>query len=98
MLTDVDTLRGKAKPVVENYRAEDLRNAGRLKQIRMVAKLVNQQNKRALPITVGAALGVIVVLVLIGLFVGPLALYLPIGILLGALAAMSRFGRFAQQA
>jgi hypothetical protein len=98
MLTGVSTLRGEAEPVVDQYSAEELQNAGRLKQIRMVAKLVNQQNKKALPITFGAAAGVIVVLVLIGLFVGPLALYLPIGILLGALAAMVLFGRFAQQA
>ena len=84
--------------MVDNYSAEDLQNAGRLKQIRMVAKLVNQQNKKALPITVGAAAGVIVVFVLLGLFVGPLALYLPIGILLGLLAAMILFGRFAPQA
>ena len=98
MLTDVDTLRGKAEPVVDQYSADELQNAGRLKQIRMVAKLVNQQNKKALPITVGAAAGVIVVFVLLGLFVGPLALYLPVGILLGLLAAMILFGRFAQQA
>jgi hypothetical protein len=84
--------------VVDQYSAEDLQNAGRLKQIRMVAKLVNEQNKRALPITFGAAAGVIVVFVLIGLFVGPLAVFLPIGILLGLMAAMILFGRFAQQA
>ena len=41
--------------MVDNYSSEDLAKAGRLKQIRMVAKLVNQQNKRALPITGGAA-------------------------------------------
>ena len=74
--------------MVDQYSAEDLQNAGRLKQIRMVAKLVNEQNKRALPITFGAAAGVIVVFVLIGLFVGPLALFLPIGILLGLRTAM----------
>ena len=34
----------------------------------MVAKLVNQQNKRALPIVFGAAAGVVVVFVLFGLF------------------------------
>ena len=67
MLTGVGTRRGKAEPVVDQYSAEDLQNAGRLKQIRMVAKLVNQQNKRALPITFGAAAGVIVVFVLVGL-------------------------------
>ena len=67
MLTGVGTLRGKAGPVVDQYSAEELQNAGRLKQIWMVAKLVNQQNKKALPITVGAAAGVIVVLLLLGL-------------------------------
>jgi hypothetical protein len=90
--------RGKAKPVVDQYSADELKNAGRFKQIRMVAKLVNQQNKRALPITFGAAAGVIVVFVLLGLFVGPLGLFIPLGVLLGALTAMILFVRFAQQA
>src|ERR1700753_2782456 len=98
MRTHVDTLRGKAEPVVAQYSADELQNAGRLKQIRMVAKLVNQQNKRALPITFGAAAGVIVVFVLLGLFVGPLALFLPVGVLLGLMTAMILFGRFAQKA
>jgi Domain of unknown function (DUF4191) len=84
--------------VVDNYSSEDLAKAGRLKQIRMVAKLVNQQNKRALPTTAGAALGIIVVFVLLGLFVGPLGLFLPVGVLLGLIAAMILFGRFAQRA
>ena len=84
--------------MVDQYSPDELQNAGRLKQIRMVAKLVNQQNKRALPITVGAAAGVLVVLLLVGLFVGPLFLYLPFGIVLGALTAMVLFGRFAQRA
>lgn len=84
--------------MVDQYSAEDLKDAGRLKQIRMVAKLVNQQNKRALPITFGAAAGVIVVFVLIGLLVGPLALFIPAGVLLGLLTAMILFGRFAQRA
>ena len=84
--------------MVDQYSAEDLQNAGRLKQIRMVAKLVNQQNKRALPITFGAAAGVIVVFVLIGLLVGPLALFLPVGVLFGVMTAMILFGRFAQRA
>ena len=89
---------GKAEPVVDQYSADELQNAGRLKQIRMVAKLVNQQNKRALPITFGAAAGVIIVFVLLALLVGPLALFLPVGILFGLLTAMILFGRFAQQA
>ena len=84
--------------MVDQYSAEELQNAGRLKQIRMVAKLVNQQNKRALPITFGAAAGVIVVFVLIGLLVGPPALFIPVGVLLGLMTAMILFGRFAQRA
>jgi hypothetical protein len=84
--------------VVDQYSAEDLKDAGRLKQIRMVAKLVNQQNKRALPITFGAAACVIVVFVLIGLLVGPLALFIPVGVLFGVMTAMILFGRFAQRA
>jgi len=98
MLTGVGTLRRKAYPVVDKYSAEDLAKAGRLKQIRMVAGLINQQNKRALPITFGAAIGVIVVFVLIGLFTGTAAFLIPVGVLLGVLAGMILFGRFAQSA
>jgi len=84
--------------VVDNYSADDLAKAGRLKQLRMVAKLVNQQNKRALPITIGSALGVIVVVILIGVFIGELAFLIPLAILLGLLVAMVLFGRFSQAA
>src|SRR5579863_8523416 len=64
----------------------------------MVAKLVNQQNKRALPIVFGSAVGIIVVFVLLGLFVGPIGLFIPLGLLLGLGTGMVLFGRFAQQA
>jgi Domain of unknown function (DUF4191) len=84
--------------VVDQYDAEQIQNAGRLKQIRMVAKLVNQQNKRALPIVFGSVIGVIVVFVVIGLVTGLLALLIPLGVLLGLMAGMVLFGRFAQQA
>ena len=84
--------------MVDQYSAEDLQNAGRLKQIRMVAKLVNQQNKRALPITVGAAAAIIVIFVVIGLLTGGVAFLAPLGVLLGLATAMILFGRFAQRA
>jgi hypothetical protein len=84
--------------VVDQYSAEDLEKAGRFKQIRMVAKLVNRQDKRALPIVFGSAVGIIVVFVLIGLLTGLVALLAPLGVLLGVLAAMILFGRFAQRA
>jgi hypothetical protein len=84
--------------VVDQYSAEDLQNAGRLKQIRMVAKLINQQDKKAMPIAIGAGVGIIVVFVLIGLFTGLIAILAPVGVLLGVMATMLLFGRFAQKA
>jgi hypothetical protein len=84
--------------VVDKYSAEDLTKAGRLKQIRMVAGLVNQQNRKALPITFGAAAGIIVVFVLVGLFTGFAGYLIPIGVLLGLMAGTILFGRFAQSA
>jgi hypothetical protein len=84
--------------VVDNYSSEDLAKAGRLKQIRMVAKLVNQQNKRALPITGGGAVGVIVVFVLVGILTNLEVFLIPVGVLLGLATAMIIFGRFSQQA
>jgi Domain of unknown function (DUF4191) len=84
--------------VVDQYDTEEIQNAGRLKQIRMVAKLVNKQNKRALPIVFGSVVGIIVVFVVIGLLTGLLALLIPLGVLLGLMAGMVLFGRFAQQA
>jgi Domain of unknown function (DUF4191) len=84
--------------VVDKYSAEDLAKAGRLKQIRMVASLVNQQNRRAMPIIVGSAVGIIVVFVLVGLFTGTAAFLIPLGVLLALLAGMILFGRFAQHA
>jgi hypothetical protein len=84
--------------VVDQFDAEDVQNAGRLKQIRMVAKLVNRQNKRALPIVFGSAIAVIAVFVVLGLVLGLLALLIPLGVLLGVMTGMILFGRFAQQA
>ena len=84
--------------MVDKYSAEDPAKAGRLKQIRMVASLVNQQNRKALPIIAGSAVGIIVVFVLIGLLTGSAAFLIPLGVLLGLLAAMILFGRFAQRA
>jgi len=84
--------------VVDKYSSEDPAKAGRLKQIRMVASLVNQQNPKALPIIAGSAVAIIVVFVLIGLLTGSAAFLIPLGVLLGLLAAMILFGRFAQRA
>ncbi len=84
--------------MVDNYSAADVQNAGRLKQLRMVAKLVNEQNKRALPIVFGTVVAVIVVMVVVGLLTGLAPFLIPLGVLLGLLAGMILFGRFASQA
>ena len=81
--------------MADNYSAEDLQNAGRLKQMRMVAGLLNQRNKKALPITIGSAVAIIVVVTLVAVLTG-LWLLIPFGVLAGALVAMILFGRFAQ--
>ena len=78
--------------------AEDIAKAGRLKQIRIVAGLVNKQNPKALPIVAGSAIGIIAVFVIVGLVTGLLGLLIPLGVLLGLLAAALLFGRFAQSA
>src|SRR5258708_23064541 len=88
----------KAEPVVDKYSAEDLQNAGRLKQIRMVASLVNQSNKKALPIAIGSGLAIAAVLVVVGLVTGKLLFFIPIGVLLGVLTIVILFGRFATAA
>jgi hypothetical protein len=84
--------------VVDNYSAADVQNAGRLKQLRMVAKVVNEQNKRAIPIVIGTVVAVIVVAVVVGLLTGLAPFLIPLGVLLGLLAGMILFGRFASQA
>lgn len=84
--------------MVDKYSAEDLQNAGRLKQIRMVASLVNQSNKKALPIAIGTGLAIAAVFVVVGLVVGMLGFFIPIGVLLGLLAVVILFGRFATAA
>jgi hypothetical protein len=83
--------------VVDKYSAADLQNAGRLKQMRMVAGLVNQQNRKALPITFGSAAAIIVVFVIVGVVLHQWYL-IPFGVLLGLLAGAILFGRFAQAA
>jgi hypothetical protein len=88
---------GSADPAAMEQ-AADMANAGRLKQIRMVAGLVNRSNPRAMPIVFGSGLGILAVMVVIGLLVGPAALFIPVGVILGLLVAMILFGRFAQAA
>ena len=89
---------GSEEEAAEMAAAAEMANAGRLKQMRLVAGLVNRQNPKALPIVVGSALGIIAVFVIVGLILNLLVLLVPLGVLLGLLAGVILFGRFAQSA
>ena len=89
---------GSADPAINSNTAEDLAKAGRLKQIRLVAGLVNKANPKAMPIVIGSGLGTVVILVVVGLLTGLAGFLIPLGVLLGVLVAVILFGRFAQSA
>ena len=89
---------GSADQAATMESAADMANAGRLKQIRMMAGLIHRSNPRAMPIVFGSALGIVAVMVVVGLLTGLPALFIPLGVLLGALVGMILFGRFAQAA
>ena len=89
---------GSADQAATMESAADMANAGRLKQIRMMAGLIHRSNPRAMPIVFGSALGIVAVMVVVGLLTGLAPLLIPLGVLLGALVGMILFGRFAQAA
>jgi len=89
---------GSADQAAAAQAAADMANAGRIKQMRLVAGLLRREDPKALPIVFGSLLGIIAVFVILGLVTGLLALFIPFGVLLGLLVAMILFGRFAQAA
>lgn len=89
---------GSADPAITRDTAESLANAGRLKQMRMVAGLIRKSNPKALPIIIGSGLGILAILVIVGLLTGLAAFLIPLGVLLGLLVALILFGRYAQAA
>ena len=56
---------GSADPAITRDTAESLANAGRLKQMRMVAGLIRKSNPKALPIIIGSGLGILAILVIV---------------------------------
>jgi hypothetical protein len=101
MLRDMARMSRKseaAEPAITRDTAGDLASAGRLKQIRMVAGLINKSNPKAMPIIFGSGLGVLAVLVVVGLLTGMAAFLIPLGVLLGLLVALILFGRYSQAA
>jgi len=89
---------GAADPALTRDTADNLANAGRLKQMRVVAGLIRKSNPRAIPIIVGSGLGILAVFVVVGLLTGLAAFLIPLGVLLGLLVALLLFGRFASAA
>jgi hypothetical protein len=87
-----------AEPAVTRDAAENMASAGRLKQIKMVAGLINKSNPKAMPIVIGSGLGVLAVMIVIGLLIGQVWFFIPLGLLLGVLVAMILFGRYSQAA
>ncbi len=79
-------------------KAGDQQAPGRIRQIGIVAGLIRRSNPKALPITIGSGLAVIVIGVVVGLLTGTTAFVIPLGVLLGVTAAMILFGRYAQSA
>jgi hypothetical protein len=70
----------------------------RFKQIAMVAGIIRKNDPRALPIVIGAGLGVIVVCVVVGILIGKAGFLIPLGVLAGFGVSMVLFGRYAQTA
>ncbi|MFI0349857.1 DUF4191 domain-containing protein [Actinomadura sp. 9N407] len=71
---------------------------GRLKQIRMVAQMLRKADPKALPIVLGAAIGTLVVVILIGLVIGQTWFFIPLGVLAAIAVGMIVFGQLAQRA
>ncbi|HUJ08142.1 MAG TPA: DUF4191 domain-containing protein [Streptosporangiaceae bacterium] len=76
----------------------DPASMGRIRQIRMLAGYIRKSDPKALPITFGAGLAVIVVFVVVGLLTGLAGFLIPLGVMLGVLAIMLLFGRYGQSA
>jgi hypothetical protein len=70
---------------------------GRIKQIGALAKVLHQANPKALPIVFGAAIGTLIVAVVIGLLIDQLLFLIPLGIMTAILVGMILFGQIAQR-
>ncbi len=77
---------------------DDPASMGRIKQIRLVGGIVRRANPKALPLVALTGVGILVIFVLLGIFIGPIWLFTPFGVLIGLMGAMLLFGRFAQSA
>jgi hypothetical protein len=80
-----------------NKPTEAAEKPGRIKQIRMVASMLHQADRRALPIVFASAIGTLVVFVVLGLVLGMAAYLIPLGIMVAVLVGLIVFGQIAQR-
>ena len=77
---------------------DDPASMGRIKQLRLVAKIVREANPKALPLVALIGVGILAVFVLVGELWKYPYLFIPLGVIFGVTGAMVAFGRFAQSA
>ncbi|MBD3142613.1 DUF4191 domain-containing protein [Microbispora bryophytorum] len=76
--------------------AKDAAAPGRLKQLRMVAQIIQQANPKGMPIVYASALGTLIVFVVIGVIFG--WTWIVFGVFAAVLVGMVVFSRLAQKA
>jgi hypothetical protein len=70
---------------------------GRFQQIRMVAKLVQKANPKALPIVFASALGALALFVVLGFLIDQLWFMIPLGVMTAIIVGMVVFSQVAQK-
>jgi hypothetical protein len=89
---------GAKRSSAQSSTPTDPRDMGRIKQIRMVAGILNKSNRKALPLVVLTGVAIAAVVLLIGDLLGLIWLFIPVSFAFGVMGALILFGRFAQKA
>ncbi|MEV0149917.1 MULTISPECIES: DUF4191 domain-containing protein [unclassified Nonomuraea] len=76
----------------------DPEKPGRIKQLRMIAQVIQQANPKGLPIVFLSAIGTLAVVVVIGMVTGFLWYSVFLGVMLGLTVGLVVFGQLAQRA
>jgi hypothetical protein len=79
-------------------KSEDQEKPGRIKQLRMIAQIIQQANPKGMPIVIGSAVATLAVIVVIGLVTGYLWYSVFIGVLAAVTVGLVVFGQLAQKA